>query len=196
MDAMTIPDVWSGQDRALTVEDMENMPDDEFRYELDDGVLIVSPAPSTLHQLDRRAVQQPSRADRLRASFGHIRTDRSCHRRRGVPRRGPVPGHHRAVPARTPGLTGGWDAAPDEVAQLAGDAAVGVEVRVEDRHFQAAGAGPREQALQQLSRFIPAQTALVAVVDGRHDGVIEHIHVEVHPETLQLRLGHGSQRTV
>jgi len=51
MDAMTIPDVWSGQDRALTVEDMANMPDDEFRYELDDGVLIVSPAPSRLHQL-------------------------------------------------------------------------------------------------------------------------------------------------
>jgi Uma2 family endonuclease len=51
MDAMTAPDVWSGQDRMLTVEDMENMPDDEFRYELDDGVPIVSPAPSTLHQL-------------------------------------------------------------------------------------------------------------------------------------------------
>ena len=51
MGAMIIPDVWSGQDRALTVEDMENMPDDEFRYELDDGVLIVSPDPSTLHQL-------------------------------------------------------------------------------------------------------------------------------------------------
>jgi Uma2 family endonuclease len=51
MDAMTAPDVWSGQDRMLTVEDMENMPDDEFRYELDDGVLIVSPAPSTMHQL-------------------------------------------------------------------------------------------------------------------------------------------------
>jgi Uma2 family endonuclease len=51
MVAMTIPDFWSGQDRMLTVEDMENMPDDEFRYELDDGVLIVSPAPSRLHQL-------------------------------------------------------------------------------------------------------------------------------------------------
>jgi Uma2 family endonuclease len=51
MDAMTASDFWSGQDRVLTVEDMENMPDDEFRYELDDGVLIVSPAPSTLHQL-------------------------------------------------------------------------------------------------------------------------------------------------
>ena len=51
MNTMTAPDVWAGQDRALTVEDMENMPDDEFRYELDDGVLIVSPAPSTLHQL-------------------------------------------------------------------------------------------------------------------------------------------------
>ena len=51
MGVMTVPEVWSGQDRVLTVEDMENMPDDEFRYELDDGVLIVSPAPSTLHQL-------------------------------------------------------------------------------------------------------------------------------------------------
>jgi Uma2 family endonuclease len=51
MDAMTDPYLWSGQDRMLTVEDMENTPDDEFRYELDDGVLIVSPAPSTLHQL-------------------------------------------------------------------------------------------------------------------------------------------------
>jgi Uma2 family endonuclease len=50
MSVMTAPDVWSDQGRALTVEDMENMPDDEFRYELDDGVLIVSPAPSTLHQ--------------------------------------------------------------------------------------------------------------------------------------------------
>jgi Uma2 family endonuclease len=51
MGVMTAPDFWSSQDQMLTVEDMENMPDDEFRYELDDGVLIVSPAPSTLHQL-------------------------------------------------------------------------------------------------------------------------------------------------
>jgi Uma2 family endonuclease len=51
MNAMTAPDVWSGEDRMLTVEDMENMPDDEFRYELDDGILIASPAPSRLHQL-------------------------------------------------------------------------------------------------------------------------------------------------
>jgi Uma2 family endonuclease len=50
MGVMTIPEAWYVQDRALTVEDMEYMPDDEFRYELDDGVLIVSPAPTTLHQ--------------------------------------------------------------------------------------------------------------------------------------------------
>ncbi|HEX5303006.1 MAG TPA: Uma2 family endonuclease [Streptosporangiaceae bacterium] len=47
---MTIPEAWYVQDRTLTVDDMEYMPDDEFRYELDDGVLIVSPAPSMLHQ--------------------------------------------------------------------------------------------------------------------------------------------------
>jgi Uma2 family endonuclease len=51
MSVMTIPEAWYGQDRMLTVEDMEDMPDDEFRYELDDGILIVSPAPSRLHQL-------------------------------------------------------------------------------------------------------------------------------------------------
>src|SRR5262245_47993058 len=50
MSVMTIPEAWYVQDRMLTVADMENMPDDEFRYELDDGVLIVSPAPSNLHQ--------------------------------------------------------------------------------------------------------------------------------------------------
>lgn len=45
----TTPGAWY-QDRLLTVHDLEDMPDDEFRYELDDGVLIVSPAPSTAHQ--------------------------------------------------------------------------------------------------------------------------------------------------
>jgi Uma2 family endonuclease len=48
---MAAPKFWADQDRMLTVDDMEHMPDDEFRYELDDGVLIVSPAPSNLHQL-------------------------------------------------------------------------------------------------------------------------------------------------
>lgn len=51
MVVMTAPEIWADQGRALTVADMEYLPDDEFRYELDDGVLIVSPAPSNLHQL-------------------------------------------------------------------------------------------------------------------------------------------------
>jgi hypothetical protein len=39
---MTAPSVWADQTKELTVEDMENMPDDEFRYELDDRMLIAA----------------------------------------------------------------------------------------------------------------------------------------------------------
>lgn len=36
--------------RALTRDDLDAMPDDGHRYELLDGALIVTPAPSTGHQ--------------------------------------------------------------------------------------------------------------------------------------------------
>jgi Uma2 family endonuclease len=38
------------QSRALTSADLESLPDDGHRYELLDGTLIVTPAPSWLHQ--------------------------------------------------------------------------------------------------------------------------------------------------
>ncbi len=38
-------------DRPLNVNDLDLLPDDGYKYELDDGVLVVSPAPSLLHQL-------------------------------------------------------------------------------------------------------------------------------------------------
>ncbi|GAB4076190.1 Uma2 family endonuclease [Nostocoides australiense] len=36
--------------RPLTAADLETMPDDGHRYELIDGVLVVTPAPATRHQ--------------------------------------------------------------------------------------------------------------------------------------------------
>lgn len=52
MTAMTATTSSSGipHGRPFTVDDLEAMPDDGNRYELIDGMLIVSPAPGTRHQ--------------------------------------------------------------------------------------------------------------------------------------------------
>jgi Uma2 family endonuclease len=39
------------RDHAWTVDDLRDLPDDGLRYELADGVLLVSAAPSTQHQI-------------------------------------------------------------------------------------------------------------------------------------------------
>ncbi|MGO8962097.1 MAG: Uma2 family endonuclease [Streptosporangiaceae bacterium] len=50
MGVMTVPRFVLPADRPLTVADLDLTPDDGCRYELDDGVLVVSPAPMPIHQ--------------------------------------------------------------------------------------------------------------------------------------------------
>ncbi len=51
MGAVSIADAWPPTGRPFTVDDLDRMPDDGRRYELLDGVLVVSPRPTTVHQL-------------------------------------------------------------------------------------------------------------------------------------------------
>ncbi len=50
MSAVSIAEAWPTTGRPFTVDDLDRMPDDGHRYELLDGVLVVSPAPTTPHQ--------------------------------------------------------------------------------------------------------------------------------------------------
>ena len=51
MVAMAYEAAWPAAGQPFTVEDLDKLPDDGRRYELLDGVLIVSPRPTTVHQL-------------------------------------------------------------------------------------------------------------------------------------------------
>src|SRR5215472_13389592 len=51
MGAVTMTSDWLGGTGPLTVADLDRTPDDGRRYELVDGVLIVSPAPIVDHQV-------------------------------------------------------------------------------------------------------------------------------------------------
>jgi Uma2 family endonuclease len=50
MIAVTIDEAWPGFGGPFTADELDRMPSDGHRYELVDGVLIVSPRPTTVHQ--------------------------------------------------------------------------------------------------------------------------------------------------
>ena len=51
MSVVTIAEAWPAAGRPFTVAELDRMPDDGRRYELLEGVLVVSPRPTTVHQL-------------------------------------------------------------------------------------------------------------------------------------------------
>jgi Uma2 family endonuclease len=50
MSVVSIADAWPKRGEPFTVDDLERMPEDGRRYELIDGMLIVSPAANAPHQ--------------------------------------------------------------------------------------------------------------------------------------------------
>ena len=51
MSVVTIAEAWPAAGRPFTVAELDQMPDDGRRYELLDGALVVSPRPTTIHQV-------------------------------------------------------------------------------------------------------------------------------------------------
>ncbi len=51
MRAVSIAGSWPAAGQPFTVAELDRMPDDGRRYELLDGALVVSPRPTTVHQL-------------------------------------------------------------------------------------------------------------------------------------------------
>jgi Uma2 family endonuclease len=51
MGVMSIAEAWPPAGRPFTVAELDRMPDDGRRYELVDGVLVVSPRPTQIHQV-------------------------------------------------------------------------------------------------------------------------------------------------
>ena len=55
-----------------TVDDLENFPDDGNRYELLDGVLLVTPAPAAIHQLVASRFQVELAIGLMRPGHAHV----------------------------------------------------------------------------------------------------------------------------
>ena len=51
MGVMSIAEAWPPAGRPFTVAELVRRPDDGRRYELVDGVLVVSPRPTQIHQV-------------------------------------------------------------------------------------------------------------------------------------------------
>jgi Uma2 family endonuclease len=51
MSVVSTVEAWPAAGQPFTTDDLDRMPDDGRRYELLDGVLVVSPRPSTVHQV-------------------------------------------------------------------------------------------------------------------------------------------------
>jgi Uma2 family endonuclease len=51
MSVVSIADAWPVTSRPFNVDDLDRMPDDGRRYELVDGILLVSPAHGVAHQI-------------------------------------------------------------------------------------------------------------------------------------------------
>jgi Uma2 family endonuclease len=51
MSVVSIAEAWPAPGQPFTTDELDRMPDDGRRYELLDGVLVVSPRPGTIHQV-------------------------------------------------------------------------------------------------------------------------------------------------
>lgn len=72
--------------------------------------------------------------------------------------------------------------------KVPGDAAVPIEFRIEDSDVHSGCPAGGHGGAENGGKLIERQSARHTIVDRRHDGVVQHVGIEVNPEAGEMRL--------
>ena len=140
------------------------------------------------HDLD----DMVSRACSIAQAEGFAEAGRAHHHHRrrsaGHPRRHQHAAHRLCRQRGCGGELNGpaLEAARQDLHKRVADRAIAIEFRIKNRDVDASHPATRHCHLQHGCEFVPGQSIGHAVVDSRHDRIVEHVGIEMDPEPVEV----------